>query len=93
MAVGPLTNIAGLLAKHPDCKPWIKRIVLMGGSVRVGYDGKPPAEAEWNIKLDIPAARTVFTSGVPLMVAPLDATATAKLEAPSAGDSSPPARR
>src|SRR5271166_4537946 len=48
VAIGPLTNIARLLTDHPDCKPWIKRIVLMGGSVRVGYDGKPPAEAEWN---------------------------------------------
>ena len=43
VAIGPLTNIARLLTEHPDCKPWIKRIVLMGGSVRVGYDGKPPA--------------------------------------------------
>ena len=82
LAIGPLTNIAGLLDKHPDCKPWIKRLVIMGGAVRVGYKGKPPAEAEWNIKCDIPAARTVFASGVPLAVAPLDATATVKLEEP-----------
>jgi inosine-uridine nucleoside N-ribohydrolase len=80
VAVGPLTNIAGLLTKYPDCKPWIKRIVLMGGSVRFNYEGKALPVAEWNIKCDIPAARTVFTSGVPLVVAPLDATATVKLE-------------
>ncbi len=52
----------------------------MGGSVRVGYNGKTPPEAEWNIKFDIPAAQTVFASGVPLVVAPLDATATVKLD-------------
>jgi inosine-uridine nucleoside N-ribohydrolase len=80
VAIGPLTNIAGLLGKHPDCKPWIKRIVLMGGSVRAGYSGKAPIEAEWNIKTDIAAARAVFASGVPLVVAPLDSTATLKLE-------------
>jgi len=82
VAIGPLTNIARLLTEHPDCKPWIKRIVLMGGSLRVGYEGKPPAEAEWNVKTDIPAARTVFASGVPLVVAPLDATAALNLEEP-----------
>ena len=57
VAVGPLTNIARLLREHPDCKPWIKRIVIMGGSVRVGYKRKPPPEAEWNIKCDIKAAQ------------------------------------
>ena len=44
--------------------------------------GKSAPEAEWNIKLDPAAARTVFTSGVPLVVAPLDATASLKLEEP-----------
>jgi inosine-uridine nucleoside N-ribohydrolase len=82
VAVGPLTNIAALLREHPDCKPWIKRIVLMGGSVHVGYDGKPTPDAEWNIKSDIPAARAVFTAGIPLAVAPLDATSTVDLTEP-----------
>src|SRR5262249_5984628 len=80
VALGPLTNIAELLTRHPDCKPWIKRIVLMGGSVRVGYNGKPPAEPEWNVKSDVKAAQVVFRSGVPLVVAPLDATTDLKLE-------------
>ena len=44
--------------------------------------GKPPPEREWNILCDPRAARAVFTSGVPLVVAPLDATATLKLEEP-----------
>jgi inosine-uridine nucleoside N-ribohydrolase len=82
LAIGPLTNIARLLRDHPDCKPWIRRIVLMGGSVRVGYKDKSPPEPEWNIKLDVPAAQTLFASGVPLVVAPLDATAMLKLKEP-----------
>lgn len=82
LTIGPLTNIARLLKKHPDCKPWIKRIVMMGGSVRVGYKGKAPPETEWNIKCDIEAAQRVFASGVPLVVAPLDATTMLKLEEP-----------
>ncbi|MBY0522728.1 MAG: nucleoside hydrolase [Gemmataceae bacterium] len=81
IAVGPLTNIAQLLTEHPDCKPWIKRLVIMGGAVRVGYNAKAPAEAEFNIKTDPKAAKVVFTSGVPLTVAPLDATTMLKLDA------------
>jgi inosine-uridine nucleoside N-ribohydrolase len=80
VAIGPLTNIADLLSRHSDCKPWIKRLVLMGGSVRIGYKSKPPAEVEWNIKCDIPAARAVLRSGVPLVIAPLDATANLQLQ-------------
>jgi inosine-uridine nucleoside N-ribohydrolase len=82
VAIGPLTNIARLFREHPDCKPWIKRLVLMGGSVRVGYKGQAPPEPEWNIKCDIPAAKAVFASGVPLVVAPLDATTMLKLKEP-----------
>lgn len=82
VAIGPLTNLARLFREHPDCQLWIKRIVLMGGSVRVGYSGKAPPELEWNIKCDIKAAKTVFSSGVPLLVAPLDATTMLKMEEP-----------
>ena len=79
VAVGPLTNIAELLRTYPECKPWIKRLILMGGSVRVGYDGKATPEPEWNIKSDVKAAQFVFEAGIPMTVAPLDATARLKL--------------
>lgn len=79
VAIGPLTNVARLLREHRELKDRIERIVLMGGSVRLGYSGKAPPEVEWNIKGDIAAARAVFESGVPLTVVPLDATATVKL--------------
>src|SRR5262249_12668692 len=81
-AVGPLSNIAQLLAEHPDCRPWIKRLVIMGGSVRVGYNNKPPISPEFNIRADAKAAQAVFASGVPLVVAPLDATTMLKLKEP-----------
>lgn len=80
IALGPLTNVARLLDEHPDAKPRIERIVLMGGSINVGYNGKAPPEPEWNIKLDIPAAQAVFKSGIPLTVVPLDATVKVRLE-------------
>jgi inosine-uridine nucleoside N-ribohydrolase len=80
LTIGPLTNVAALFDKHPDCKPWIKRIVVMGGAVKVGYNGKPPVEAEYNVKTDIKAAQTVFRAGVPLLVIPLDATTDLKID-------------
>ncbi len=74
LATGPLTNIARLLREHLDSKTWIKRIVLVGGSLRTAADGKPAA-AEPNIRADIKAAQTVLASGVPLVVVPLEASA------------------
>lgn len=74
IALGPLTNVARLFAEHPGAKPMIRRIVLMGGSIEIGYNGETPAEPEWNIKQDIAAAQAVFRSGVPIIVVPLDVT-------------------
>jgi inosine-uridine nucleoside N-ribohydrolase len=51
----------------------------MGGAVHRGYAPGSKPEPEWNIKSNAAAARTVFTSGVPLLVAPLDSTANLKL--------------
>ncbi len=81
VAIGPLTNVAALLKKYPDAAKEIKQIVLMGGSIERGYapDSKP--EAEYNIKMDPAAAQAVFTSGVPILMAPLDVTAMLQLDA------------
>jgi inosine-uridine nucleoside N-ribohydrolase len=81
MAIGELTNVAALLKSDPSMAKKIKRIAMMGGSVARGYapDSKP--EVEWNIKSNPEAAQTVFSSGVPLMMAPLDATAMLQLDA------------
>lgn len=81
VTAGDLTNVARLLTEYPEAKGWINRIVLMGGAVRVGYNGKPPAVWEWNIRSDIQGAQTVFSSGVPVVMAPLDATL-ARLDQP-----------
>ncbi len=80
VALGPLTNVARFIKEQPEAAKRVKQFVIMGGSIGVGYDGKPKPEPEWNIKLDIPAAKTVFQSGLPLTVVPLDATATVKLD-------------
>ncbi|MEO5822917.1 MAG: nucleoside hydrolase [Vicinamibacteraceae bacterium] len=79
VAVGELTNIAALLTSSPGIAGKIKRIALMGGAVRRGGQPGSPPQPEWNIKSNAAAAKTVFESGVPLLVGPLDATADLKL--------------
>jgi len=79
IAVGELTNIAALLESQPGIGKKIRAIALMGGAVYRGYSPGSKPEPEWNIKSNAAAARTVFTSGVPLLVAPLDSTADLKL--------------
>lgn len=79
IAVGELTNVAALLETDPAIAKKIKAIALMGGSVRRGYAPGSKPEPEWNIKSNARAAQIVFSSGVPLLVAPLDSTADLKL--------------
>jgi pyrimidine-specific ribonucleoside hydrolase len=67
--VGPLTNVALMLARYPEARP--ERIVLMGGSIGVG--NITPA-AEFNIWADPDAAARVFESGVDVTMIGLDVT-------------------
>lgn len=68
---GPLTNVALLLAAHPELKGKIARIVLMGGAAGAG--NWTPA-AEFNIYVDPEAADMVFKSGIPITMCGLDVT-------------------
>ena len=70
--LGPLTNVATALRRAPDIADRIDRIVLMGGAY---FEvGNITPTAEFNIYVDPEAAQTVFSSGVPLTVLPLDVT-------------------
>jgi inosine-uridine nucleoside N-ribohydrolase len=80
IAIGELTNVAALLKSDPSMAKQIKLIALMGGSVARGYGPDSKPEAEWNIKSNPEAAQTVFSSGVPLLMAPLDVTAMLQLD-------------
>ena len=71
-ALGPLTNIALALIEAPDIAPKIREIVLMGGGFFEGGNVTPAAE--FNIYVDPHAAATVFSSGVPIVMMPLDVT-------------------
>ena len=79
LAVGPLTNIGAALERDPAAMRQLKRIVIMGGSIRRGYGdlGYTPdhgRSVEYNIAMDPDAARKVFTAGIPLFVVPLDSS-------------------
>lgn len=70
--LGPLTNVAMALIKAPDIASKIREIVMMGGGFFEGGNITPTAE--FNIYVDPQAADTVFASGVPIVMAPLDVT-------------------
>jgi purine nucleosidase len=79
IAIAPLTNIGAAIDRDPGTFKKLKRVVLMGGSVRRGYDefglavARPP-EAEYNMAMDPAAAQKLFGSGVPVYMMPLDST-------------------
>jgi purine nucleosidase len=71
-ALGPLTNIALALIREPKIAPKIREIILMGGGFFAGGNVTPVAE--FNIYVDPHAAEAVFTSGIPIVMMPLDVT-------------------
>lgn len=79
IALGPLTTIAAAVEQRPDVMARA-RLVGMQGSLRVGYWGIPGAVVEYNVTMDVAAARTVFGTPWSCTVAPLDTTATVQLQ-------------
>ncbi|MCP2255797.1 pyrimidine-specific ribonucleoside hydrolase [Prauserella aidingensis] len=70
--IGPLTNIAALLAAHPAAAEKIERVVIMGGAL--GH-GNSTAAAEFNVWSDPEAAHRVLTGGeAPCVLVPMDLT-------------------
>ena len=69
--LGPLTNVALLLARHPEVAARIERVVLMGGAIA---EGNVTPAAEFNIWADPEAAARVFGSGLDVTMIGLDVT-------------------
>ncbi len=72
VALGPLTNVAVLIAAFPRSAAKLGRIVLMGGGARV--IGNMTPAAEFNIWFDPDAAARVFAAGIPVTMVGLDVT-------------------
>jgi inosine-uridine nucleoside N-ribohydrolase len=84
VAIGPLPNVGAMIDRDPAAFRLLKKVVIMGGSIRTMTDpygvAAPIApHPEWNIKNDIAGAQKLFESGVPLQVLPLDSTANLKM--------------
>jgi purine nucleosidase len=79
IAIGPLMNVGEAIDRDAAAFRKLKRVVIMGGSVRrgygdYGYNEHFPPSPEWNILNDVKSAQKLFASGVPLYVMPLDST-------------------
>lgn len=77
--IAPLSNVGALIDRDPAAFHMLKRVVMMGGSIHRGYGdlGYAPnrgPSAEYNIAMDVAAAKKLFASGVPITMAPLDST-------------------
>ena len=70
--LGPLTNVALALIRDPSVADNIEMIVSMGGGFFEGGNTTPAAE--FNIYVDPHAAHVVFSSGIPIVLMPLDVT-------------------
>ena len=70
--IGPLTNIAMAIRKHPGFAKAVKELVIMGGAIL--ESGNITPLAEFNIYVDPHAAHIVFHSGIPITLIPLDVT-------------------
>ncbi|MGI8625512.1 MAG: nucleoside hydrolase [Geodermatophilaceae bacterium] len=77
-AIGPLTNIALLVASDPAAANRIERLVIMGGAYG---PGNVTPTAEFNVWSDPEAAHRVLGSGLPITVVGLDVTRPTAMDA------------
>jgi inosine-uridine nucleoside N-ribohydrolase len=82
-SVGPVTNFADIIDQDPEVLKKAKAIYAMFGSFRIGYSAQAPINAEWNVLVDIPAAKKFVHSGANIIYAGLDVTAMVKLDRPN----------
>lgn len=72
VGTAPPTNLAQFIKKYPKLKEKIAEVILMGGAVET--DGNITKFAEFNFYNDPKAVATIFQSGLPVTIAPLDVT-------------------
>ena len=70
VALGPLTNVARLIERHPDAAKRLSTVVVMGGGVDV--PGNVTPFAEFNTYSDPEAAEVVFQADVDVKLIGLD---------------------
>jgi len=83
LTIGPLTNIAVLLAVDPEIATLVKGIVMMGGQF-TKWTEFDHTLAEWNIRCDPIAAQKVFASPIPITAAGYEITTQCRIESSKA---------
>lgn len=71
ISIGPVPNLQAALERKPEIATKA-RFVGMYGSVRLGYNGNPTPNPEWNVKANPKAAQKAFTAAWPMAITPLD---------------------
>lgn len=80
VSVSAVTTIARALQHEPDIARRA-RFVGMHGSFDIGYGDKPPAAAEWNVRVDPAALRVVLAAPwQDILLTPLDTCGSIDLE-------------
>ena len=79
LTLGPMTNLADALSRHPTLAQRLGTVDAMGGALyvpgNVSFGGPPDNEvAEWNIYVDPTAAQAVIDSGLKVRLVSLDGT-------------------
>ena len=69
MQIGPATDFALYFRQFPEDLPKIEQLVIMGGAIGRGNWGP---YAEYNVAGDPEAAQIVFSSGIKILLAPLE---------------------
>jgi inosine-uridine nucleoside N-ribohydrolase len=72
IAIGPVPSLAAAIERAPDIAAKC-RLTSMHGAFEIGYNGGPLEAAEYNVRADVPALRTVFGAGwQSIKITPLD---------------------
>jgi len=72
IAIGPLTNLAGVLRERPGLLQQAGKIIVMGAAV--WCSGNVTPHAEFNFYRDPQAADAILSAGLPVTIVPLDVT-------------------
>lgn len=81
LAIGPLTQVATALRRHPELAGQLRSLVVMGGRWDGALSAEGALEDEHNLRSDAVAAAEVLTCGAPTLVVGLEVTQQVHLEA------------
>lgn len=79
ICISPTTNLAKLIISHKDCLAKIDRVVVMAGSIEELKQGEMPYP-EFNISGDPEAGEVLLSSGLSIVIVPMEMGHTAYLD-------------